>query len=328
MIFVDKKYTASVRYEDEPDSYDERLYAVGAQLSSTDEVVVVNPIFDDWVLNYVDLNVSSRRCIVWRNDEHWFVKKFPQGWTRAGSWSKVNFDLDSTHNFDVIFISYDELNADENYARLLEFAPNAKRIHGVTGIHEAHRAAAQIATTDMVYIVDGDAYILDDWKFDFKPGIFDRDKIYIWKSKNPINDLEYGYGGIKLFPKKKLLINNTNSSIDMTTSLGDVNVIDKISNITAFNTDPFSAWRSAVRETAKLITGTIAKKSSDDDKSRLLGWRTKGGDRAFGEFALKGSIFGITYGYENINNIENLKLINDREWLKIKFKEEYPDAII
>jgi hypothetical protein len=327
MIFVDKKYTASVRYEDEPDSYDERLYAVGAQLSSTDEVVVVNPIFDDWVLNYVDLNLSSRRCIVWRNDEHWFVKKFPQGWTKAGSWSKLNFDLDSTYNFDVVFISYDELNAEENYARLLKFAPNAKRIQGVKGIHEAHRAAAQLATTDMVYIVDGDAYILDDWKFDFRPGIFDRDKIYIWKSKNPINDLEYGYGGIKLFPKKNLLIDNTNS-IDMTTSLGHVKIIDKISNITAFNTDPFSTWRSAVRETAKLISGTILKNSSDDDKSRLLAWRTKGGDRTFGEFALKGSIFGITHGYKNTNDIENLKLINDREWLKIKFKEEYPDATI
>ena len=92
-------------------------------------------------------------------------------------------------HLDVIFISYEEPNADENWLRVLEKAPHAKRVSGVTGIFEAHKAAAKLAKTDMFYVVDGDAWLVDDWDFDFQPGIFDRDCAYVWHSKNPINDL-------------------------------------------------------------------------------------------------------------------------------------------
>jgi hypothetical protein len=227
-----------------------------------------------------------------------------------------------------VFISYDEPNADDNFKRLLEFAPNAKRVHGIDGIHKAHKAAANLATTDMVYIVDGDAYILDDWKFDFKPGIFDRDKIYIWHSKNPVNDLEYGYGGVKLFPRKKLVSADENL-IDMTTSLGDVNVINKPSNITAFNTDPFSAWRSGVRECVKLVSGVIkGGKLDDEDKTRIVSWKTLGQGRPYGEFCMSGADFGIKHGIKSQQDRSELPKINDRDWLKAQFKEEFPDADI
>ena len=36
--------------------------------------------------------------------------------------------------FDIIFISFDEPNADENWKLLKEIAPHAKRVHGVKGI--------------------------------------------------------------------------------------------------------------------------------------------------------------------------------------------------
>ena len=88
---------------------------------------------------------------------------------------------------DVVFISYNEPDEEENWARVLEKAPWAKRVHGVKGIFEAHKAAALISSTDMFYVVDGDAYLVDDWEFDYQPGIFDRDCTYIWYSKNSIN---------------------------------------------------------------------------------------------------------------------------------------------
>ena len=37
----------------------------------------------------------------------------------------------SINEFDIVFISYDEPNADENYNNLIEKAPWAKRSHGV-----------------------------------------------------------------------------------------------------------------------------------------------------------------------------------------------------
>ena len=61
--------------------------------------------------------------------------------------------------YDIVFISYQEPNADENYGKLKERFPLAKRLHGVKGIHQAHIAAAKKCFTKMFWIVDGDAII-------------------------------------------------------------------------------------------------------------------------------------------------------------------------
>ena len=44
---------------------------------------------------------------------------------------------------DVIFLSYNEPFADANFEHLLQFAPHAKRVSGVKGILNAHKAAAE-----------------------------------------------------------------------------------------------------------------------------------------------------------------------------------------
>ena len=76
---------------------------------------------------------------------------------------------------DVIFISYNEPNAEKNWLRVLEKSPKAFRINGIKGIVNAHKCAAELATTDMFYVVDGDAYLTDEWSFAYQPSIFDRD---------------------------------------------------------------------------------------------------------------------------------------------------------
>jgi hypothetical protein len=333
MKIIDKRYTAPINWIDDPESYDERLFkAATDQVGFDEDIVIVNPIFDDWVLQYADTSITSRKVLVWENtwnnEKHWFIKKFPKDWSRDRGWSKQTYDLNLSYRFDIIFISYDEPNADENFKRLLEIAPRAKRVKGVKGIHQAHKAAAEMAKTDMVYIVDGDAYLADDWKFDFTPSVFDRNKTYIWKSKNPINDLEYGYGGVKLFPREKLLKNNM-KSVDMTLSLGDLQVMDRVSNVTAFNTDEFSVWRSAMRECTKLITSVVkGTNDSDENKHRIFTWKTAGLDRPYGKYAVDGANYGLSYGIKYQNNNDELMKINDRDWLKEWFKEEYPDANI
>ena len=50
--------------------------------------------------------------------------------------------LTPINSFDIVFLSYDEPNADKNYADLLNKAPWAKRVHGVKGFDAAHKAAA------------------------------------------------------------------------------------------------------------------------------------------------------------------------------------------
>lgn len=219
-------------------------------------------------------------------------------------------------DIDVVFISYHEPNAEENWQRLLTKVPNAKRVNGVTGILEAHKAAAELATTDLFYAVDGDAYIVDDFEFDFIPDIFERSYAHVFKSVNPINRLEYGYGGVKLLPKN-IVLAAAGGKIDITTSLGcNFNIVDQISNITAFNCDEFSAWRSAFRECAKLSAGVISNSDADENRQRLHMWQTIGADQPYGPDAIRGAILGTTFGARFSGNTEKMALINNREWMR------------
>jgi hypothetical protein len=221
--------------------------------------------------------------------------------------------------YDIVFISYQEPNADENWIRLKSRFPFAKRVHGVKGIHQAHIAAASYCFTDMIWVVDGDAIVLDTFNFDYKP--HDLEYVFVWRSRNAVNDLEYGNGGIKLLPRKKT-INMDLSKPDMTTSISDkFRAVQELSNINSFNTDPFNTWKSAFRECTKLASAVLDRQKQEETDIRLDAWCTVGKDKLYGEYAIKGAIAGRSYGIQHKNNLEALKKINDFEWLDNKFKE-------
>lgn len=215
---------------------------------------------------------------------------------------------------DVIFISYKEPNADENWSRVLEKAPWAKRVHGVEGIFNAHKAAAKLSATDMFFVVDGDAWLVDDWEFDFQPGIFDRDCAYVWSSKNPVNDLTYQNGGVKLFNKSILMKKKKWDTLDMFTGImPKIRAEEKISCITSFNVDEFSTWRSAFRECVKLY--------KNNQMAKLNAWLNSDTTKPFGEYAMLGAWSGSQFAKENIDNHQTLLKINDYKWLEQQFKE-------
>ena len=221
--------------------------------------------------------------------------------------------------YDVIFISYNEAEADTNWNQLKRKVPWATRVHGVKGIHQAHIQAAKKAFTPMIWIIDADAHIVDDFDFGYVPNRVDRDAVHVWRSCNPINDLEYGYGGIKLFPRIQT-INMDTTRPDMTTSISNKFILmPEVSNITAFNVDAFSTWRSAFRECCKLSSKVIDRQKNEETEKRLHVWQTVGADRLFGKYAIAGAIAGTIYGKENADNITALKNINNFEWLKEKF---------
>lgn len=223
--------------------------------------------------------------------------------------------------YDIVFISYQEPTADKNYKKLKERFPRAKRVHGVKGIHQAHISAAKKSFTKMLWIVDADAEILDEFEFNYTVDDYDLDTVHVWRSINPINGLVYGYGGVKLFPKR-LTINMDTSKPDMTTSITDkFKPMPIISNITAFNTDPFNAWKSAFRECAKLSSKIIDRQNDQETEKRLRIWQTVGKDKAYGKYAIAGALAGAKYGRKYKDSIEDLYKINDFEWLKEKFQE-------
>ena len=73
----------------------------------------------------------------------------------------------SKPHLDVVFMSYNEKDADKHYELLKKRVPNAKRINGVKGILNAYNACREIAKTPYYFIVEGDSMICRD--FSFKP---------------------------------------------------------------------------------------------------------------------------------------------------------------
>ena len=221
--------------------------------------------------------------------------------------------------YDIVFISYNEPNADENFSKLIDRFPRAKRVHGVKGIHQAHIAAAKLATTPMFWVVDGDAIVEDNFEFDLLLPKHDTDIVHVWLSKNPINGLTYGYGGVKLLPKN-LTINMEMTSVDMTMAISKkFKVIKEVSNLTVFNTDPFNTWKSAFRECVKLASRPVDSGYQEETEDRLITWCSVGSDKLYGEYSIAGARAGKQYGLLNIADANQLRKINDFEWLQNQF---------
>jgi hypothetical protein len=224
--------------------------------------------------------------------------------------------------YDVVFISYNEPTADKNFKDLLTKCPRANRVHGVKGIHQAHIKAAELCQTDMIWIVDGDAVVVDNFDFEYLvPEAIDKRTVRVWRSKNPINDLEYGYGGVKLLPRE-MTLNMDVTSTDMTTSIGEFfKAVDSVSNLTSFNTDPFNTWKSAFRECCKLSSKVIDRQDDNETTHRLEVWCTVGEDKPYGKYSIIGARMGKEFGLKNKNNPTELKKINDFDWLKELFDD-------
>ena len=264
--------------------------------------------FDGIFLQHKNKNISQKEI-----NYRFFIKKKEIDITASNPIKK---------ELDIVFISYNEPNADKNFELLQLKFPRAQRVHGITGIHNAHIEAAKLCTTDMFYVVDADAIIVDNFNFDYQVERWNKDAVHVFRSKNPINDLVYGYGGIKLLPRIKTLNLDTDTT-DMTTSISSkFKAVDIVSNITAFNTDPFNTWKSAFRECVKLSSKVIARQKNNETDERLLTWCVVGEDRPYGKFAILGAKMGKDYGESHRNDKDALKLINNFKWLEQKFKNE------
>lgn len=222
--------------------------------------------------------------------------------------------------YDIVFISYKETFADSNYQKLINSAGsthNIYRVDGVKGIHQAHIEAAKQCNTEMFYVVDADAQLVNTFDFSYQIPYYDfnaKQTVHVWQSLNPINGLVYGYGGVKLLPRE-LTLNMDLSKPDMTTSISkSFKSIERISNVTAFNTDPFNTWKSAFRECCKLASRVIDRQNDEETQKRLDTWCTVGN-----EYATSGARAGREYGVANKTDLEALKKINDFEWLEEQF---------
>ena len=208
---------------------------------------------------------------------------------------------------DIVFISYDEKDADLNYNILKKRFPQAQRVHGVTGNVAAYKAAAKLSETPWYYAVFPKTKIDPNFKFDHRPNYLETPGHYIFYAHNSVTDYAYGHGGVKLY-HVKTTVEIENWGYDFTLS-SPVTVVPVIScSITPAT--PYEAWRTSFREALKLKHNT-----SIEGRYRLHRWLTVGVGE-FGEYSRQGAADAMEYEGD-------VKIANSWEWLREQFHRRY-----
>jgi hypothetical protein len=158
--------------------------------------------------------------------------------------------------FDAIFLSYDEPSADANWLRVLARFPAAHRVHGVRGLHAAHRECARVASTEHFFLIDADSELLPDARLDTATlDVSSPHRAYLWRSRNAVNGLVSGFGGVKLIGREPLAA--LDSELDLTVSAARFVAVHETASVARFNQSPLHAWRGAFRECARLAGGVL-----------------------------------------------------------------------
>jgi hypothetical protein len=244
--------------------------------------------------------------------------------------------------FDIIFISYDEPNADINYADLCDKAPWAKRVHGVKGSDHAHKAAANLSDTDWLITVDADN-IVDPKFFDLDLDMSDpKIQVYGWCGRNKINGLRYGNGGIKIWKKDFILNMKTHEASESDRAQVDFCWEDGYRNFPVVYSDsiitgsPFQAWRAGFREGVKMTLKDGVKVPAMELQDhiwwhnihRLRMWSTVGAHEINGIYAVLGARMGTwmtnctDWNYVDVRDFEILRNIYNDEVKSIENNKE------
>tara|TARA_R110000744_G_scaffold7543_2_gene26164 strand:+ start:278 stop:1177 length:900 start_codon:yes stop_codon:yes gene_type:complete len=232
-------------------------------------------------------------------------------------------------DLDFVYISYHEPNKEENWADLKNKVPWAKRVDGVVGFDNAHKAAAKVADTDFFISVDGDniideSFLLQtlDWsKTDSKA-------VHRWRARNNINDLVYGNGGLVGWNKETCLQMQTHENakdkkaeIDFCWTVPHENLHNCYST-TVINATPQQAWIAGYREGVKMSLDQ-GKHIPPQDFTRIIHgsnlrilttWMTVGADVEYGKYAMLGARMGCystTVDSNEWSQISNLEKMSD-----------------
>ena len=253
-------------------------------------------------------------------------------------------------DYDIIYLSYDEPNAEKNYADLCSKVPWAKRIHGVEGSDAAHKACAELSETDRFITVDGDNIV--DQKFINQEIDFDEHEdlqhsVISWAGYNIVNGLMYGNGGLKCWPKKFVLEMKTHENAEPDNAHAqvdfcwDINYIQMNSCFSYVynNYTAQQAWRAGFREGVKMALDRGLRVTKEEfaklhwkNLHRLYIWLTVGADVKNGLWAIYGAREGLykTMATDwDFINVRDFRYLNDY-WDEVEPKvamEGLPDSI-
>jgi hypothetical protein len=245
-------------------------------------------------------------------------------------------------DYDVVFLSYDEANADHNWNELKRVVPDAIRVHGVKGFDAAHKAAAAAARTERFILVDADNIVDEEFfKIEVEVPFHMHHSVWQWCSKNNVTGLRYPFGGVKIWTRE--LINNMKSheaceagDERMKTDFWEqpsYNTFYRTFSTNITNASPYHSFRAGYRESVKLgsCAGRIKDKSEfkpgcmyNPDIRRAVIWMSCGAEVDNGLWSILGARQGFIDYLSSQNDIES---INNYDWFVDYWKKIYSENV-
>ncbi len=222
---------------------------------------------------------------------------------------------------DIFFISFKESNCEQNWDRLKYLHPNAIRLHGITGIDKVHNTCDSLSSTDYFWTVDGDNYVLKllEWNESISHDLL------MFKAIDPIHKNLTLLGGVKLW-RKNSIINKDMSKGDFSlNATKNKIVIDHAYSETRYNSSPYDAWKTSFRHCVKLMSVIFRSRPNAKNIDEYLNqWKRCANITVLNSnWSYQGYLDACNYVKLYDNNVEQLNLINNYEWLEKFFKDTH-----
>ena len=235
-------------------------------------------------------------------------------------------------DLDFVYISFKEPNKEENWADLKNKVPWAKRVDGVVGFDNAHKAAADLAETDFFISVDGDniideKFLLEtlDWSKTNKKAV------HRWRARNNVNGLVYGNGGLVGWDQQTCADMKTHENADTEENQIDFcwgvphENLHNCYSTTVINASEQQAFVAGYREGVKMSTEKGKPIPASDFRTiwpmnlKILStWCTIGADVDLGKYAMLGARMGC---YNTVIEADNKHfMIRDLDDMENYFK--------
>jgi len=243
---------------------------------------------------------------------------------------------DRVTSVPVVFLSFDEPNADDHWKLLQKVVPHKhiSRVHGVVGFDAAHKAAAA-RFPDSKYVITVDADNQVDPAF-FKlraPEGMDGRVSFTWGGRQFTNGLMYGNGGIKMWSTEHLanmksheLADEERDAVDFCWDFSRYKEMPGCYSNVYTNASPYQAFRVGFREGVKLSMEQGRLLSFNEwptimhaaNFQRLVTWMTVGRDVENGAWSIYGARLAVKLlQYDNFDFVK----IRDYDWFKEFFAE-------
>ena len=208
-------------------------------------------------------------------------------------------------SYDIFFISYRESNAEENWKRVKSLHSDAQRVHGISGIDDAHMECNRLSKTDRFWTIDGDNWLLEELP---KTVTRNFDLIY-YNSIDPIDGTTSSIGGVKLWMKDSIMNNNMSNGDFCKYATKTSDVIQKSLSEHRYNATPFETWQHSFRHMVKCFSGIITQTVLQPNIDKM----EKHKDLDI--WSYRGYLDAKKYVEECNGDFDKINLINDYDWI-------------